>query len=248
MCNNILEWGDCYFLQLLGTAMGTSATCVWATIYLVVHETLSLVPKVNKTLWLFLRFMDDITGIWSGNPLEHSWEDFENETNDLGISEFECEEPSEKAHFLDLTISIKNENISTKTFQKALHLYQYLGPGSNHPPGMIKSVIYSLLNTCKNQNTHTEDYLDVVIKPFHRHAAARGWNRTVPKRRIPERKSKLEKTLLLPHRVTPCPPPAPPRRTSSAVPTGGSSMRNAAKVTCPKELSDPSWKLHSKTQ
>ena len=27
MCNNIFEWGDSYFLQLLGTAMGTSAAC-----------------------------------------------------------------------------------------------------------------------------------------------------------------------------------------------------------------------------
>ena len=32
MCNNIFEWGDCYFLQLLGTAMGTSAACMWAVI------------------------------------------------------------------------------------------------------------------------------------------------------------------------------------------------------------------------
>ena len=33
MTNNIFEWGDMYFLQLLGTAMGTSAACMWATIY-----------------------------------------------------------------------------------------------------------------------------------------------------------------------------------------------------------------------
>jgi hypothetical protein len=28
MKNNICEWGDLYFLQLLRTAMGTSATCM----------------------------------------------------------------------------------------------------------------------------------------------------------------------------------------------------------------------------
>ena len=44
-----------------------------------------------------------------------------------------------------------------------MNLYQYLSPRSNHPPGMIKGIIYSLLKTYKNQNTHTEDYLDVVI-------------------------------------------------------------------------------------
>ena len=88
--------------------------------------------------------------------------------NNFGILEWEFEEPSKAVNFLDLTISIENEKISTKTFQKAMNLYQYLSPRSNHPPGMIKGIIYSLLKTYKNQNTHTEDYLDIVIKlaPF----------------------------------------------------------------------------------
>ena len=34
MRNNVFEYGDLYFLQLLGTAMGTSAACMWATILL----------------------------------------------------------------------------------------------------------------------------------------------------------------------------------------------------------------------
>eukprot|EP00984_Skeletonema_dohrnii_P030478 scaffold21998_cov96-Skeletonema_dohrnii-CCMP3373.AAC.6 len=29
MRNNIFEWGDLYFLQKTGTAMGTSAACMW---------------------------------------------------------------------------------------------------------------------------------------------------------------------------------------------------------------------------
>ena len=33
MKNNIFEFGDCYFLQLLGTAMGTLSAIMWATIY-----------------------------------------------------------------------------------------------------------------------------------------------------------------------------------------------------------------------
>ncbi|KAL7530079.1 hypothetical protein ACHAWF_003229 [Thalassiosira exigua] len=38
MKSNIFTWGDFYFLQLFGTAMGTSAVCMWATIYFWVHE------------------------------------------------------------------------------------------------------------------------------------------------------------------------------------------------------------------
>ena len=55
-----------------------------------------------------------MVGTWIGNPLEQSWEDFENETDNFGILEWEFEESSKKVHFLDLTISIENEKISTK--------------------------------------------------------------------------------------------------------------------------------------
>ncbi|KAL7554543.1 hypothetical protein ACHAWF_017999 [Thalassiosira exigua] len=44
--NNIFEWGDLYFLQLLGTAIGTSATCMWATLYYCVHKSVK-----SQRLW-----------------------------------------------------------------------------------------------------------------------------------------------------------------------------------------------------
>ena len=76
-----------------------------------------------------------------------------------------------------------------------MYLYQYIISMSNHPPGMIKGIIYSLLKTYKNQNTYFEDYLDVVIKLFNRHAVRR-WNKTVLKRMILGSNSKLEKQYL----------------------------------------------------
>ena len=68
-------------MELLGTAMGTSAACMWATIYLTVHEMSSLVPKFNTNLLLLLRFIDDIIGIWIGNPLDQDWEYLKKERN-----------------------------------------------------------------------------------------------------------------------------------------------------------------------
>jgi len=70
MRNNIFEWGDMYFLQLLGTAMGTSAACMWATIYFGVHESNKLIPTYQNQLSLLRRFIDDMIGIWVGTDFE----------------------------------------------------------------------------------------------------------------------------------------------------------------------------------
>ena len=60
MLNNVFEWGDLYFLQLLGTAMGTSVACTWATIYFGIHENYTLLPRFSRHLILYSRFIDDI--------------------------------------------------------------------------------------------------------------------------------------------------------------------------------------------
>ena len=63
MQNNIFEFGDCYFLQLLGTAMGTSAAVMWATLYYGYHEVHTIIPKHGNNLLYFKRYIDDIFGI-----------------------------------------------------------------------------------------------------------------------------------------------------------------------------------------
>jgi hypothetical protein len=62
MKNNIFKREDLYFLQLLWTAMGTSATCIWATIYFTVHGMGKLMHRHRKDLLLMLCFIDNITG------------------------------------------------------------------------------------------------------------------------------------------------------------------------------------------
>ena len=50
MRNNHFEFGDLNILQLLGTAMGTSSACMWATIYYSVNESETLIPKFKPQL------------------------------------------------------------------------------------------------------------------------------------------------------------------------------------------------------
>jgi hypothetical protein len=62
MENNYFEWGDLYFYQLTGTAMGTSAAVLWATIYFVIlEEYLINLNKYSDDLLLYKRFIDDVS-------------------------------------------------------------------------------------------------------------------------------------------------------------------------------------------
>ena len=189
MRNNLFEWGDTYFRQLLGTAMGTSAACMWATIYYGVHESTTLIPKYTSNLPIFLRFIDDILGIWIGDRA--AWQRFKQDVNSFGILTWEIDEPSTSVDFLDLTISISQDgNITTKTYQKAMNLYQYIPPHSAHPSGMIKGIVFGLLRNYFEQNTSESDYIKMAVALLRR-LVARGWDRTYIKSLIKSSDSKL---------------------------------------------------------
>ena len=74
-----------------------------------------------------------------------------------------------KVDFLDLSIYIDSSNhIQTKTYQKPMNLYLYIPPHSAHPPGLTKSLIYSLLLTYYKQNSQYNEFLHMVNLLFQR--------------------------------------------------------------------------------
>ena len=105
---------------------------MWATMYFWTHEKDTLLPRYGNNLLLFDRYIDDMVGIWvdDGNP--DSWDSFKRDTNTFGILTWEFEDLSSEVNFLDLTISIENNRIVTKTFQKPLNLYQYIPHHAQH--------------------------------------------------------------------------------------------------------------------
>ena len=71
--NNPFEWGNMYFLQLIGTGMGTSATVMLGTLYFACHEEHTLIPEHGHKMLYFRQFIDDIFAIWIGNLMVITW-------------------------------------------------------------------------------------------------------------------------------------------------------------------------------
>ena len=191
MKNNIFEFGDMYFQQLTGTAMGTSSACMWATIYFAIHETF-LLNKYADALLLYKRFIDDMKGIWIGSIQQY--EEFQTDTDNFGSLRWDFSPLTRSVNFLDLTISIgPSQTIITKTYQKPINLYQYLPPHSAHAPTIMKGVAYSLLKQYKRQNTLESDYIHFCRLLFIRHVQ-RGWDRAIMKNYILKADARLRST------------------------------------------------------
>ena len=161
MKQNTFTFGDWFFLQKQGTAMGTTCAVKYATIYCALHEEETIIPKYKNNLFFFRRYIDDIFCIWN-NEGPHSWEDFEKDLT-FGILHWEVYKPSKTVDFLDITIQITNNyDITTKTFEKELNLHNYLPSNSAHPPGTPKSLIIGFLTRYWIQNTKRRDYINQV--------------------------------------------------------------------------------------
>ena len=78
------EVSSLYFLQLIGTAMGTSSAVMWAMLYYAYHEVYKLIPLHGTSLLYFKRFINDIFGIWARNSTI-DWDNFCDDVNNFGI-------------------------------------------------------------------------------------------------------------------------------------------------------------------
>jgi hypothetical protein len=77
MRSHIFQFGDTYWKQTRGCAMGTSAAVNYAYLYVGLLEVQRLLPRFKTCLLFFKRFIDDGIGVWlppSNNQL--TWEAF----------------------------------------------------------------------------------------------------------------------------------------------------------------------------
>ncbi len=167
MNNNIFSFGDTFWLQLEGTAMGTPAAPLYSIITYGFHENTTILPQYHQNLLYYKRFIDDIFGIWIDTPAT-SWEQFKIHLNQFGRLQWNIEDLTTSTTFLDLSISIKDNQLYTSTFQKPMNLYLYIPPLSAHPKSCFKGFITGEILRYWNQNTDEEDFISITAQFIQR--------------------------------------------------------------------------------
>lgn len=160
MRNGIFKFGDTWWSQEIGTAMGTPCACIYATLFFAYFERTYLLKKYKNNLLFYGRQIDDILGVWIDIP-EHpnAWEHFQYDLNNQCKLSWETTALQSSVNFLDLTITLDNGKITTSTYQKPHNLFLYPTSNSAHPSGITKSLVYGLLSTYHKQNSNQSDFL-----------------------------------------------------------------------------------------
>lgn len=179
MQHNVFRFGDTFWLQTSGTAMGTPPAPMYATLYFALHEA-KIVPLYPELI-LYRRFIDDGFGIWVPDPDGSRtddnlrWQTFQQQFSSYGKLSWEFSARVPTVDFLDLTIYVNEERVETRLFEKALNLYLYLPSHSAHPPGVLKGLITGML--LRIQRLTTQPTLrSTAVQNFYTRLRARGYS------------------------------------------------------------------------
>ena len=205
--NNIFVFESSTWKQTQGIAMGTPVAPTVANLYLAFyeHQFIRSSSLWGKELVAFRRYIDDLFVVWTGNSsLDDLKQLFRHQ---FGIS-WTLGETGDKVSFLDLNISIEDDQFVTTTFQKDLNLYLYTPFRSAHPPHCLSGLIKGLLLKYKRQNSRFSDFFDLATK-FANRLAARGYSPKLLKKLFSPLLLAASKNNLLPRSATEASPSSP---------------------------------------
>mmetsp|Transcript_25192 Transcript_25192/g.40862 ORF Transcript_25192/g.40862 Transcript_25192/m.40862 type:complete len:678 (-) Transcript_25192:58-2091(-) len=160
MRNNIMTFGDLFFLQLSGVAMGISPAPPIASIFYAIFENIML-PNWTHCILFVRRFIDDGFAIWIHDPDptvdDENWKLFQKEVNSFHGLSWDFDPRTQSMDYMDMTVTIEEDGrITTSLYEKEMNLYQYLPPNSCHPPGVLTGLIMGgvlrILQLCSDRN------------------------------------------------------------------------------------------------
>ena len=181
MKNNVFQFGDTYWLQLVGTAMGTPPAPTYANLTFAIHEN-PIIKQFSDNLILYKRYIDDIIGIWrhdeDNEEDERKYAAFQTAIRSYEGLEWDFEPLTHSLDYLDIVISIRGTSIHTTLFEKVLSLHLYIPPHSAHAPGVLTGLV---LGQCLRIYTLCSDKKDIhhLLRVFLFRLRARGYHDSI---------------------------------------------------------------------
>lgn len=169
-----------YYLQIHGTAMGKRFAPSYANIYMADWER-TLLPKCHKIPLLYVRYLDDIFGIWT-----YSEQDFKQYINTLNSHHDSINVKYNLQHtqieFLDTEVFFIKDNLEewmlgTRVYFKPTDTHALLHKNSFHPRHTFRGIVKSQLIRFHRICTRQED-AHKATKVLFNALKQRGYGRT----------------------------------------------------------------------
>jgi hypothetical protein len=175
---NIFQFGDTYWQQRNGTAMGAPPAPRYATLSSGTHKEI-LLDEFPNQLAYYQCYIDDLFGIWCchPDPVQDAllWNQFCARLDSWHDLRWIVSERMTMVDFLDLTLTLHESHISCTLFKKAQNLHLYLPPRSAHLPSMLFGVFAGTIYRARSLCSDSQD-ADSKILAFWRHLVARGYS------------------------------------------------------------------------
>ena len=175
MRNNNFKFGDTFWHQETGTAMGTPPAPDYATLYFGIHE-LSFIAAFSVFIAAYKRYIDDGLCVWihddDSSKDDLAFSQFQDIVNCYGKLRWTFTDRVKELEFMDLLITIDDSNkITTKIYEKPLNLYQYIPPHSAHAPGISTGFISGLIKRIFRLTSFESDQKSALRKLYARLSA-----------------------------------------------------------------------------
>jgi hypothetical protein len=174
---NIFTFGDTFWRQISGTAMGCPPAPPWANTFYALCESIFL-PQFQDNLALYQRFIDDVLGLWliiDPATNDATWTAFCAAMNNMNFElEWIVSPPSQSVDYMDLSLSIKNARITTTLYEKPSNHHLYIPPHSCHPPGLLGGMVFGMVNRLYTLVSDEASIKTSIIASF-RHLQRRGY-------------------------------------------------------------------------
>uniref|UniRef100_A0A803JQT4 Reverse transcriptase domain-containing protein n=1 Tax=Xenopus tropicalis TaxID=8364 RepID=A0A803JQT4_XENTR len=173
-------FGDIYYKQLQGTAMGSNVAPTYANLYMANFEDLFVYTNTlfQQYCSLYYRYIDDIIIFWEGSA-DTLVEFYENLNSVVPKLKFSLVHDTQSINFLDVTIRKMGTQIETDLYQKHTDRNNLLHNTSFHPRPLLKSLPITQFKRVKRIVSNKEQ-CDMRLNQMSERFVERGY----PKREL----------------------------------------------------------------